>query len=49
LEELFSKYGELRNITIMHDRETGLPRGIAFVNFIEDGPAEKAIAELDGE
>jgi len=40
LEETFSKYGEIRNITIMKDHETGLPKGIAFVNFAEEGPAE---------
>lgn len=49
LEEAFSKYGEIRNITIMKDHETGLPKGIAFVNFTEEGPAEQAVSELDGE
>ena len=48
LEDLFSKFGEIRNIAIMKDRDTGLPKGIAFVNFMDDGPAEAAIEELDG-
>lgn len=33
----------------MRDRETGLPKGIAFVNFTEEGPAATAIEELNGE
>jgi len=49
LEELFEKYGEIRQVTIMRDRDTGLPKGIAFVNFKEDGPAAAAIEELNGE
>ena len=48
MEDVFTKYGELRAVTILKDRDTGLPRGIAFVNFLEEGPAAEAISELDG-
>lgn len=39
LEELFEKYGEIRSIVLQRDQDTGLPRGAAFVNFKDDGPA----------
>lgn len=48
LEELFEKYGEIRNIHLNKDRETGLPRGMGFVYFQDEGPAERAAEEVDG-
>jgi RNA recognition motif-containing protein len=38
LEELFEKFGEITNIHINKDRDTGLPRGFGFVYFREAGP-----------
>jgi len=45
---LFEKYGEIRNVHLVKDRDTGLPKGLGFVNFGEIGPAQAAIDELDG-
>jgi len=39
LEELFEKYGEIKNIHLNKDMETGLPRGFGFIYFTEEGPA----------
>ena len=36
------------SIAIVHDRETGQPRGFGFVEISDDGAAEKAIAGLNG-
>ena len=36
LEDLFSKYGTVRSVQIPSDRETGRPRGFAFVEMGRD-------------
>ena len=49
LRATFSANG--RNVTDCHivsDRETGRPRGFAFVELGSDDEAQQAIAELDG-
>src|SRR5246500_3889570 len=45
---LFSSYGQVDNISIITDRETGRSRGFAFVEMADSGEAEKAIAALNG-
>ena len=47
LQELFSKVGTAETISIVTDRNTGQPRGFAFVEMTTDEEAAKAIAELD--
>ena len=44
----FEQYGEVRRVTLMTDRETGLPRGFAFVEMPNDEEAAGAIADLNG-
>ena len=44
----FEQYGEVRRVTMMTDRETGLPRGFAFVEMPNDEEAATAIADLNG-
>ena len=44
LRSLFSQYGEVSSVNVITDRETGRPRGFAFVEM--DG-ADAAIAALD--
>lgn len=46
---MFEKYGEIRSIILQRDHETGLPRGVAFVNFTEESSAVRALEELNGE
>ncbi len=47
LTALFEPFGEVQTIQIITDRETGKPRGFAFVEMSsEDG--QKAIAALNG-
>lgn len=48
LRELFGLYGEVRNVNIVLDRQTGRPRGFAFVS-LDDEPADKALAALNGQ
>ncbi len=47
LEDLFSNYGTVSEVALVTDRETGRPRGFAFVTMDDQG-AGKAITELNG-
>ena len=46
LRELFSRYGTVTSVNVITDRETGRPRGFAFV---EMENADAAIAALDNQ
>ena len=48
LRKLFEPYGEITRIHIVQDRETGQPRGFAFVEIADDAEAAKAITVLNG-
>ena len=48
LEGVFSEYGKVKRITLPTDRETGRPRGFAFVEMEDEASEEKAIEALDG-
>ena len=48
LRDLFSPLGELQQVRIMTDRDTGKSRGFAFVEMLQDEDAAKAIAALNG-
>ncbi|MES1261133.1 MAG: RNA-binding protein [Acidobacteriota bacterium] len=44
----FSQYGNVERVNIVTDRETGQPRGFAFVEMTEKRDAETAISQLNG-
>jgi RNA recognition motif-containing protein len=46
LRELFEQYGDVDSANVITDRETGRPRGFAFVE-MQDDAARKAMSELD--
>ena len=48
LRTAFEAYGQVDNVTIMRDRDTGQPRGFAFVEMANDEEAQKAIAGTNG-
>lgn len=48
LRTLFEPFGQIVRVHIAMDRETGRPRGFAFVEMSDDGAATKAMAELNG-
>jgi len=48
LRELFAAHGTVETITIVKDRDTGEPRGIAFVEMTQATEAQAAICALDG-
>ncbi|MCY2925100.1 MAG: RNA-binding protein [Planctomycetota bacterium] len=49
LEELFSKHGEVEEVYIPTDRDTGRPRGFAFVTMPNAKEGAAAIAATNGQ
>lgn len=45
IRDLFSQHGTVTSVSVITDRDTGRPRGFAFVEMSDGG--EKAIAELN--
>lgn len=48
LQAAFAAYGAVERVTIVTDRDTGQPRGFAFVEMTERRDAETAISQLNG-
>ncbi len=53
LRSLFAQAGEIKEVTLIMDRDTRRPKGFGFVEFVTQADAEKAIQmfndyELDG-
>ncbi len=48
LRELFARHGSVDSVKVIMDRETGRPRGFAFVEMSEPSAATDAIRALDG-
>lgn len=49
LLDLFTQYGEVSSCTVAKDRDTGRPRGFAFVEMQSQAQAEAAIKGLNGQ
>jgi RNA recognition motif-containing protein len=47
LKALFSKAGSVMSVKIVHDRQTGQPRGIAFVEMSTQWEARRAASMLN--
>jgi RNA recognition motif-containing protein len=45
---LFAQYGNVERVNIVTDRDTGQPRGFAFVEMTDAREAETAIQQLNG-
>src|SRR5262245_27480459 len=48
IEAAFAAFGEVREVVIPTDRETGQPRGFAFVTMNSAEAANAAISQLNG-
>ena len=48
LRDTFAEAGEVVDVKVVLDRDTGRPRGFAFVELSNDGEAAKAIEVLNG-
>ena len=49
LQELFEAHGQVSTVNVITDRDTGRPRGFAFVEMMTDEGASAAIRALDGQ
>jgi RNA recognition motif-containing protein len=48
LDALFARHGTVASVNVITDRETGRPRGFAFVEMESASDADDAIRALDG-
>ena len=48
LKALFGRHGSVESVNVIMDRDTGRPRGFAFVEMSEASAAQDAIRALDG-
>ena len=48
LEDAFAAYGTVRSVNVIMDRDTGRPRGFAFVEMSTPEEAQAAMQALDG-
>lgn len=49
LKELFAQSGEVEDLAIILDRETGRSRGFGFVTMSTEEEAQKAIEQVNGQ
>jgi len=48
LRNTFAEFGDVEEVAVITDRETGRPRGFAFVTMSDDEAARAAIEALNG-
>ena len=48
VRSLFQQYGAIERINLVTDRDTGRPRGFAFVEMTDAAEADRAIEALNG-
>jgi RNA recognition motif-containing protein len=48
LRSLFAQHGAVDEVAVITDRDTGRPRGFAFVNMANDSEAQAAIEAVNG-
>ena len=48
LRNVFAAYGDVEEVAIINDRDTGRPRGFAFVTMEDDSAGREAIEAING-
>ena len=48
LRDVFAAYGEVDKVNVITDRDTGRPRGFAFVEMADSSAAQAAIRGVNG-
>ncbi len=48
LNDFFVQFGEINEVKLISDRETGRSKGFAFITFANQQSADKAVEEADG-
>jgi RNA recognition motif-containing protein len=49
LEEMFSKFGDVRSAEVIQDRDTGRSKGFGFVEMADDNAAREAIEGMNNQ
>ena len=49
LRSLFERYGAVKSVNLITDRDTGRSKGFGFVEMPNDAEAQRAITALDGQ
>jgi cold-inducible RNA-binding protein len=49
LKAAFEAFGRVLSVKIVADRDTGVPRGLAFIEMSSDAEAQAAIAGMNGQ
>lgn len=47
LQALFAQAGSVESVRVMRDRDTGRPRGFAFVEMSTEGDAQNAVSQFN--
>ena len=45
VRDIFAQYGEIENLSLIMDRDTGRPKGFGFITFVSQQAAEKALEQ----
>ena len=48
LRDVFAAYGDVSSVSVITDRDTGRPRGFAFIEMSDNGAAQNAIRGVNG-
>lgn len=48
LRDVFAAYGDVNSVSVITDRDTGRPRGFAFVEMSDNAAAQAAIRGVNG-
>ena len=48
LREMFTPVGVVDSVSIITDRDTGRPKGFAFIEMTDDDAAKQAISQING-
>ena len=48
LGDFFAQIGDIEEVKIITDRETGRSKGFGFITFVDEDSAQKSVEELDG-
>ena len=48
LREMFAPLGEVSSVSVITDRDTGRPKGFAFIEMADDAAATQAIGQING-
>lgn len=49
IRQIFSVYGAIQDLKMVHDRETGNFRGFAFITYGDPSEAQEAVAQMNGQ